>query len=773
VRHTRIAIVVVLLNAGLLGAYWVATAQEERTPWPPPPVKYEEGSMPLPPAPAPTAAPKPAAPPAPKAAVDKKGAAPQKLPPGVLPALAQEASGAGPGDKSPVKAADLKEGGPDLPPPIPPKLTVPDAPSPGPNPNALPPLPAIPATPGPAFPIGANATEVKVAAPAGPPKADPVPNPASGAPAPKAAQPVATPPAPSGKPPIVTMPPAELAPAAAGAQAPPADLSGGQPPAFVLIKSKKAEAKSAPAPLPDPIAPAGPPPGVPQQPAPPPAPETPAAAPVPGAALLALKTPALTVEKRGPAAGRPGEPLSFQFVVRNLGAVAATQVRVEDELPAGARVLSADPMPLVQNGRAVWVLDGLPSGTERVLALALQTTVPGELPHRTRVEVVATAATPGAAPPVAAPPGAAPASAAPSAAGAAPVPAAHVAQASPPGGLLIQVAAPTAAGVGRPAVFEVTYTNQSKQRMTGLVLHAVLSNGLRHPVGQSIEADVGDLEPGVSQTVKVNTTAVLAGRQGMQVRLTGPGGVEASSQAGADVAPASPGVVIQQPAATRVFAGRTTDLRIEVGNFTNKPMRHVAIVSHLPEEVEFIAASDSGLYQPAGGTVQWLLDALAPGQTQLVVLRVQGKKVGQGPHHVVARADGVPESKSSGALTVEGTAELRVDLRGEAALEVGKECVYEVVLANPGSSPNTNVRVEMALAPGLVPRTAQGPIPFRIDGQSVIFEGLQMLVPQGHAIYRVTAQGQSPGDRRVRVSVTSDQVRTPATQESGTRVYRD
>jgi hypothetical protein len=202
-------------------------------------------------------------------------------------------------------------------------------------------------------------------------------------------------------------------------------------------------------------------------------------------------------------------------------------------------------------------------------------------------------------------------------------------------------------------------------------------------------------------------------------------------------------------------------------------MRHVSIASYLPDGVDFIAAGDHGNYQPNSRTVNWLVDTLAPGQTHGVLLRIQGKTAGQLPHEVLARADGVPESRSSAILAVEGIADIAVSLQGEPALEVGKEAVYEVRVANPGSGANTNVRVELSLTPGLLPRNAQGPSPFRIDGQKVIFENLALLMPQGQAIYRVVVVGESPGDRRVGVSVTTDQVRAPATRESGTRVYRD
>jgi hypothetical protein len=338
--------------------------------------------------------------------------------------------------------------------------------------------------------------------------------------------------------------------------------------------------------------------------------------------------------------------------------------------------------------------------------------------------------------------------------------------------LAVQVTAPPGVALGRPAVFELTYTNQSKERLNGLVLHVLLSAGLRHAVGQSIEAEVS-LDPGASKTIKVEASTLAVGRQSVQVRIARPGGPDASAQASLDVAPAATGLTIQQTPATRVFIGRANDLRLEVTNNTAKPMRHVSVVSYLPEGVEFIAAGERGNYQPNSRTVNWLIDTLAPGQTHAVLLRIQGRTAGELTHQVLARADGVSDTRSSGVLAVEGIADIAVNLKGENALEVGKEAVYEVRVANPGSSGDTNVRVEMRLTPGLLPRNAEGPSPFQIKGQTVVFEKLPLLVPQGQAIYRIWVTGEAPGDQRVRVSVTTDQVRAAATRETGTRVYRD
>jgi uncharacterized repeat protein (TIGR01451 family) len=787
VRQSRIAIVVVLLAAGLLGAYWIAKAQEAPVPWPPPPVKVDGGRTETPPVSA--GADKTPAPADPKKPVAEKKTGPvRQWISGLLPAPASETGK----PKSGLQQTGYKDGEQEPPPPIPPKLTPPPPPSatpPGADnepllpPIAPPPMPIpsdLPPIPMPTLPLGMSATKPTSAAPEPKdmlPQAPILPPPVTPAELPQVdpiksiiTEPVQQTPALNSGPvkntvalPLVAMPQAEAPRGAplSGAPSLVEQPAVARTPAFVLFNTGKSETINGPATSPKavPIAPPvtsapmigqGPLPSWPAE----------ASAPLPTegpvvkasnsanatAPVLGVQTPPITVEKRGGATPASGEPLTFQIVVRNLGTVAAQQVRVEDELPTDAKILAAEPTPQMQGTRAVWILNDVPAGGTAVLSLTLQPAVLSILSHNTVVHVVGTASITTAASPAAA-----------------------VQQAA---AIAVQVTAPATVTLGRPAAFEITYTNQSKQRIAGLILHVLLSEGLRHPVGQSIEAEV-NLEAGASKNVKVEASTVAPGRQSVQVNLTRPGGPHASAQAAVDVAPAATGLTVQQAPATRVFVGRTHDLRLEVTNNTAKPMRHVSVVSYLPEGVDFVAAGDHGNYQPNTRTVNWLVDTLVPGQTHSVLVRVQGRTAGQLPHQVLARADGVPDTRSSALLAVEGIADLAVSLQAEPALEVGKEAVYEVRVGNPGSGANTNVRVEMSLTPGLLPRNAQGPSPFRIEGQTVIFDSLPLLVPQGQAVYQVRVAGESPGDRRVRVSVTTDQVRAPATRESGTRVYRD
>jgi uncharacterized repeat protein (TIGR01451 family) len=664
VRQRRIAILIAALTSGLLGVYWVATGQEGRAPWPPPPVKFDPMATEL----------------------------------------------------HTVQQAGHQEAAPPIPPPIPATPTVPIMPNvPG---GTSPTLPSPTLPPVAVAPGGAPAMPV-----ADPPRSDPTRS-------------------------MITDSVKQI--------------SDGKPPAFVLFPSHKEREKAkTPTAVTPQVDPQSPPVAAVQQPATPqPVMQQPAlqqpvmqqtvartVSPPDGLRLTDAQTPSVMVEKLS-MAPRPGEPQAFQLLVHNRGSEPAAQIIVEDELPNDARLLQADPMPQVQGSRAVWVLTDVAAGSTRVLKL----TLPGDSakgPHSLRVHVSnahrdRTSYFTAAGPPL------------------------------PPSPITVLVGAPASATTGQPAVFEVTYANAGKTRVTALLLHALLSDGLRHPMGQSIEADVGDLEPGASKTVKVTVTAVLPGRQGIQVHLKSPSGAEATAHAAVEVAAApSAGLSVQQAPATRVYIGRTTDLRIEVTNYSTEPMRQVNVVSYLPEGVDFIAASDYGNYQPTGRTVNWLLDPLGPGQTQAVVLRVTATAPGQQMHTVVARAVGAAEVKSTGTLVAEGTADLLVEPRIDNAVEVGRATVYELRVANPGSAPTTNVRVTLEFTPGLMPSKAEGPTAYRIDGQRVIFEGLSPIASQGQTLYRVLVVGQTLGDGRVRASVSSDQLAAPVMREAATRVYRD
>ncbi len=155
-RQRRIAILLSLLTAGVLGVYWVATGQEGRTPWPPPPVKFDattSGTEAVPP-PVPISGTMPSVP------IDKQDHPVRKwLTPGrpgsAADTLKLRACGVGEMPNG-IQQVGFQEQGraSEIPPPVPAKPTIAAMPSArDTDSRPAPIMPAVPGGSGPALPV--------------------------------------------------------------------------------------------------------------------------------------------------------------------------------------------------------------------------------------------------------------------------------------------------------------------------------------------------------------------------------------------------------------------------------------------------------------------------------------------------------------------------------------------------------------------------------------------------------------------------------------------
>jgi uncharacterized repeat protein (TIGR01451 family) len=740
VRPTRRYLAIALMGAGLLGAYWAVSAQEG-------------GPLGAPPAvfPTDTAAPV-------SKGVDSKalGKFPKRTNPPrnttkadptlIVPAEAYDVPRPVQSEPKPRTSDLLRVQGA-----APPPVFPPPAPKPKQAQQAIapPPLPAIDTNPLPVpmpMPI-VDPTKALIVEPATKeprPKKSAVPELQFPPPAVLFPAPALTPEAkkdPAAPAPSLVLPPPSVIPETTQApRAPTATVQAEKPKGFVRIESA---ARSVPPVLAEP----GPIPPDPvraqdqvQKPVAPP----PVLAPH-NNALAHLQTPSVTLEKRGPSSLRRGQQQPYEIVIRNLGPAPAQQVHVEDELPANVRIHVANPMPQLQGNKAVWVLPVLPVNGEQVLSLLLEASADAEMKNRTSVYVAATSQTTATAP----------------------------RPRSDTAPMMIQLAGPNLIALGQPAVFEIRVANQSAQPLTGIVLHGMLPEGLNTPQGRAIEGQVDStIAPGESKTLKMPASAVKPGRYTVAVKVTTQTGHEASATAVIDIVAET--LHLQQAPAARLFVGRDGDLRVDVTNYTSKALRNVAVADRLPDGLDFVAASERGLYQANSRTVYWLIDQMPPGKTRTLVVRVNGVKAGQQQNVVFAKADGVAEMQSAGVVALEGIADLSLRVTDrDNPLELGKETVYEIWVRNPGNAPAGNVQLQVQFPPGLMPKNAEGKTKFSMDRRTVLFEPIRSLPPHGQATYRVSALAKSIGDQRVRFAIASDQVRVPIQREISTIVYSD
>ncbi len=262
------------------------------------------------------------------------------------------------------------------------------------------------------------------------------------------------------------------------------------------------------------------------------------------------------------------------------------------------------------------------------------------------------------------------------------------------------------------------------------------------------------------------------GRHTLVARITAQDRQEASARASIFVG--EPGLLLLQAATTRIPLDRQGELTVEVANFHTRAVKNLSVTATLPEGVEFQGANEGGLHRAGLHKVQWVLENLAPEQTRTLTVRVKGKIPGQFVHTVAAVAAEGLKAQVQGKVVVEGMAQLTLKTsHRDEPLEVGHETVYEIRVGNQGNTADSAVQILAALPEGMSPKSADGPTPYRIQGQQVIFEPLAKLDANSQVIFHVGVLAQTPGDRRFRVQMTSTNLREPLTREERTLVYRD
>jgi uncharacterized repeat protein (TIGR01451 family) len=456
-------------------------------------------------------------------------------------------------------------------------------------------------------------------------------------------------------------------------------------------------------------------------------------------APVGAQTPTVYLEKAGPPTVAAGKPFAYEIVARNTGAVPVFNVRVEDEIPGGARFLNADPRPEVHGDRLSWNVGDLPVGGERRLKVEIQPVGEGELTAGATVTFSASSSL-------------------------------KTLIIRPK--LALTVAGPEGIQVGDPVEFRIQVANVGTGPATNVVLHDNLPAGLWHSQGHRIDADLGTLAPGETKIVPLQTTAVKAGPQANDISVTADDGLKSAAQCRVLVTEAILSLRTSGP--KRRYLNREAQFTLELANTGSAPAANVYVTDQLPEGLEFVAASEGGVHDPATRTVSWKVDTVAPAQKHSLWVKVLAKAPGDLVTRATAQGTRGRELRAEAAMRVEGMAALVcevVDL--ENPIEVGAETTYEIRVFNQGTAPSTGMQVIASLPRGMVAKSAAGPVPYQVQGQQVIFEPLPKLAPRADSVFRVRVAGLEAGDLRVKVQLTSDQVRVPVIQEEVTHVYND
>jgi uncharacterized repeat protein (TIGR01451 family) len=452
------------------------------------------------------------------------------------------------------------------------------------------------------------------------------------------------------------------------------------------------------------------------------------------------QVPQVTIEKMAPAEIQVGKPAKFELHVRNTGTVIAQNVRVRDLVPAGTEFVAANP-PANPNaqGELDWSLGALKPGDETTIEVELMPVTEGEVGS---VAVVAFEAVAGARSRVTRP------------------------------DLTLQVTAAKEVMIGHEVMLTIKVANPGSGPATGVVLKEQVPPGLKHAAGPELEFEVGTLKPGETRELELSLTAAQAGRIVNQIAARGEGNLQA--QAHCELEVIAPALEIQMDGPSRRYLERQATYTVSVSNPGTATTKDIELVTRLPRGLKFVKANNSGHYDPGTHTVIWSLEELPPAETGTVMLTAIPVEAGEQRLRAEGRAKQNLSDEKEQITLVEGVAALLFQVTDAAdPIEVKGETQYEIRITNQGSKAADNVQLVALVPPELQFVSADGPTPYAVKGQQVIFEPLARLVPKADTSYRIVVQGLRPGDLRMRVQVTADDLQQPIIKEESTRVYAD
>jgi uncharacterized repeat protein (TIGR01451 family) len=343
--------------------------------------------------------------------------------------------------------------------------------------------------------------------------------------------------------------------------------------------------------------------------------------------------------------------------------------------------------------------------------------------------------------------------------------------ATAPLGLVVQ--APERIALGENVTFTLQVSNSGATQVDRVTVRDRLPAGLQHPEGDYLEVEVGTLAPGESKKLELTAKAVEPGSLLNQAQALIGDGVQATTTTSVTVAEAA--LQLRQVGEARPALGKPSDYRVEIVNRSDRDLHGVQLQVRLPAGLDYVATEGAADYDAASRAVRWRMSTLAAGQKREVLVRLMPRAPGVQVSQLRVRADDAPEVVLDTPLQVQALEGPRVQIKlvgPETGLTVGRELVYEVHVANPGTTALQGVRLSAFLPAGIVPRRGEGPTAARVQGQQIVFDPLPSLAPQSQVVFRVRVLGQRPSSGRMQVRVHADQLPSPLQWEYGLTVER-
>jgi uncharacterized repeat protein (TIGR01451 family) len=299
----------------------------------------------------------------------------------------------------------------------------------------------------------------------------------------------------------------------------------------------------------------------------------------------------------------------------------------------------------------------------------------------------------------------------------------------------------------------------------------MLSEGLEHVRGPSIDFDIGNLGAGETRSVQIMCQAKAGGTQTCKTAVEAEG---LNANDSASVAVIMPRIDLQVSGPGLRYLERKALYTIKVTNPGDAAATNVTVGDVVPSGFKVLAASNGGRYDANLRTASWFVGEVGPGQSREVQLEVMAVNPGKYTHKATAVGDRGLRAEGEFTTSVEGLSALGVELIDtEDPVEVNGETAYEIRINNTGSKTETNIKLIAEVPSQMQLKSATGPAKYAVEGNKITFEPVEKLAPRAEALFRINVKAMEQGTVRFKIQVTSTNLVEPVIKMEATRIYAD
>ncbi|MDR0391146.1 MAG: DUF11 domain-containing protein [Planctomycetaceae bacterium] len=456
--------------------------------------------------------------------------------------------------------------------------------------------------------------------------------------------------------------------------------------------------------------------------------------------LEGIQTPHVTLEKVLPNEVIIDQPITIKTIVRNTGRSTAKNVTIRDHIPQGTRLLSTTPKSnTTPEGELIWELGNLEGNGQLIVEMRVLPIREGEIGSVATVNYYAEASS--------------------------------RAMVTRPK-IHVDVKAPQEVQLGEVANIEITISNPGTATTTGIVLEEYIPDGLYHKDGKVlVNKNIDALKPKEAKKLTLPLTCVGAGTLQNRLIVKANGNLKVEEKT--IIEALAPILDLKIVGAKQRFLERKSDFKLIVANTGTATAYEVELKIALPVSMQYVSTNQSGVYEPSTHTVHWLLKELPKATTGEIDLVLMPAKIGSYALRFAGNGKNNVSAETSHAVAIDGISALSFEVTGDSNLvELGKDAVYEIKVANKGTKGANNVRISAQLSNGMSFVKADGPVRHQSKNGIVQFEPLTQLDAKGEKVYKIAAKCEADGDHRITVQIISDDLDKPITKEESTRVFR-